>query len=450
MEDQTAYLNGIKLNIRDIVDESEPAVIAHEFPLSNGAKLANQGVKAVRITFTAFFIEDNFDDHIKLKNELGKRELAEFIHPTYGLRKGMVSLFVVSRNDRKRTAEVNITFVEDIITTQNPVFIPDVVGETGQQFGGGVLQLTGQQIDNITEMLPDIGAEASDIASRALDEDLGIIEKFADLTGPVREYVKTIDSAVTTITGTLSAITNPANSLIASIAFAENLPGRLIQSISLAAERYIELYEDIRSAPEDFVDNFHDSMDGLKKTLGIDEASRAGSARGGTNRQVAQETARDHIAQNIDAVGALTVSTELGEIYAEDNEKRRVVTSSEREDSFDAQGNFIGNADIEEIFTVDEIEHSLASAREYLQAAIDNDNRGISALFGMANALLQDVNRVKLEIEKIITVTEHNTIPLFLIMQKNNQPYNRVDRILALNPDIVNPNFVSGEVRLYA
>ncbi|KAF0145122.1 MAG: mu-like prophage DNA circulation protein [Nitrospirae bacterium] len=101
-----------------------------------------------------------------------------------------------------------------------------------------------------------------------------------------------------------------------------------------------------------------------------------------------------------------------------------------------------------ELLTINEIEKSLAEARSYIQEAIDA-SRGIDSLKKMAAALLDHANNIKLEREKIIKVEEDVPIPLHLVCLKHGLPYNDAERILAIN-SIKNPNFVSGEISIYA
>jgi hypothetical protein len=65
----------------------------------------------------------------------------------------------------------------------------------------------------------------------------------------------------------------------------------------------------------------------------------------------------------------------------------------------------------------------------------------------MAKSIQDYVNYIKLEREIIVTKT-YNEQPLFCILQAENINYKVAERILKLNPDIIEPAFTSGDVRL--
>lgn len=101
-----------------------------------------------------------------------------------------------------------------------------------------------------------------------------------------------------------------------------------------------------------------------------------------------------------------------------------------------------------ELLTINEIEQMLAETRSYLQEAVD-ESRGMESLKKMAALLLDHANAVKIEREKIVKVEIENRMPLHLICLKYGLPYNYADRLRAINK-IRHPNFVSGEVAVYA
>jgi prophage DNA circulation protein len=67
----------------------------------------------------------------------------------------------------------------------------------------------------------------------------------------------------------------------------------------------------------------------------------------------------------------------------------------------------------------------------------------------MAENLLNHVNSVRLEREKMIAVTLDNPMPLHLVCLKYGLPYTDAERLLRIN-NIRQPNFTNGEVLVYA
>ncbi|MDP2166780.1 MAG: hypothetical protein Q8J64_00425, partial [Thermodesulfovibrionales bacterium] len=123
---------------------------------------------------------------------------------------------------------------------------------------------------------------------------------------------------------------------------------------------------------------------------------------------------------------------------------------AEKSTGFDALGNFIGAESSGGILDVTELERSLSEVRSYLQEAVD-DSRDMPSLKELALSLLKHVNTVKLEREKIISVdVGANPLPLHLICLKYGLSHDYAERILKINPHVSNPNFVTGEVNIYA
>ena len=96
--------------------------------------------------------------------------------------------------------------------------------------------------------------------------------------------------------------------------------------------------------------------------------------------------------------------------------------------------------------TINELESTLETFRQLADDVIqlDRDNREIQT----AAALLQTyIDAQKLDREKIITV-EVNNVGIFDLLNRFNLSYQLADRIAALNPQIRNPNFMTGSIRL--
>jgi len=66
----------------------------------------------------------------------------------------------------------------------------------------------------------------------------------------------------------------------------------------------------------------------------------------------------------------------------------------------------------------------------------------------MAVALLNHVNSVRLEREKMARVVLDNPMPLHLVCLKYGLPYQDAERLIRVN-NIHAPNFTSGEVLVY-
>jgi hypothetical protein len=96
---------------------------------------------------------------------------------------------------------------------------------------------------------------------------------------------------------------------------------------------------------------------------------------------------------------------------------------------------------------INELEATLAIVRTRIEAAVEKA-REIDSLKTMAVALLNHVNSVRLEREKMAKVVLDNPMPLHLVCLKYGLPYQDAERLIRVN-NIPAPNFTSGEVMVY-
>lgn len=420
-----AWLDNTPLEMETLDDSFEKSIARHEFPFRDGALLEDMGQKAHTVRLRCHFWDDGadhatYDDHILLINHLQSRELFELAHPMYGIMKGCVESISVRHDDRQRAAEVDITFVENLRGEIEPAQQADVVSGVEDAF----LDAHERLLDGFSaEIRAALGSEAAGILDKALDASQGVMEQFTGVTLAARNYLKKVDTFVATVESTLTEIANPANSLISTINFGTNLPGRVIGSLTHCVERYTVLYDSLTNAPTRFADSFNLAMLDLEETLGFGET---------------------HVSSAAAAQGGVSMAT----LYKADEEQRQVLRRREKTASFDATGAYVAPNTAETVMNVRELEQSLATVRTMIQRAVARDRQQVG-LKNMARQLLEHVNRVKLEREKIVTVDLDNSLPLHLVCLKYGLSYNTAARIHAIN-SIKNPSFTSGQVAIYA
>lgn len=451
MPDQQAVLGGIPIKIQvspGLSDPVELKLVEHEYSKKNGARLEAMGAKARRTSFTAYFKgEEEWNNHLELIKLMEGQELLDFIHPKYGLMKGLVNLFVPAQTEIEHQISIAITFIEDIISPKRPVFAEDVE----ESVKNHMVAVNEQTIATAkTDIDTSLGEAGIGITDKVIDFNETIISEFSEVTGSVRHYLKEVDRVVNSMESTLAAITNPVNSFINALDFGTNLPGRMVKAATQLAERVSLLIDDLGTAPENFVNSYRDRMLIFEETLGIDEGTLGGTTAGSTVQKQLEKDAQTQMQKDIKIAGASAAAVKLAEIYSDDDDMRRDIQQLETEITFDDNGNYLGGSFAPQpIMTVTEIEAALFTAREYLQEAIDLD-RTVQSLHDIALALIRNVNEVKINLEQVKTVTVTGSRPLFLIMLENNLPYKMIDRVVALNPDKPNPDRYSGEVKLYA
>lgn len=417
-----AQLDGYDLEIETLDDRFENAIVRHEIPMKHGALLENMGQKARTVNIRCYFWDHGdhytYADHVDFISHLQRTELSELVHPQYGLIKGMIETFAVRHDDREMTAEVDITFVEDQRGTTADIEYEDVEATADEALVNSQAEQMESFAGEVRAALPD---DAAGILETPLDPTKGILEQFPGYSRAARAYIKKVDTLVSTMEGTLVTVVNPANGIISTISYGTNLPGRVIGSIARCIERYVTLYDSIKSAPSRFLDGLGQAMLKLESTVGFGGQLRIAFASQGAHA--------------------------VAGIYKSDETTRQQVRSIEQRASFDTLGKYKPAPETDPILTVNELETSLAKIRAMLQDGIDQD-RSMESLKVMARSLLEHVNTVKLERDRIVTVDLDNSMSLHLVCLRYGLPYNMADRIASINR-LRNPSFVSGEVQIY-
>ncbi|MFH1028481.1 MAG: DNA circularization N-terminal domain-containing protein [Pseudomonadota bacterium] len=432
-----AYLSGILLQMETIEDGFEVAIARYEYPYADGADLENMGQKARTIRVRSYFWDgsDNvtYDDHVKLINLLQQKDLLEFQHPKYGLTQVMVEQVSVRHDDTERTAEVDLTLIE-YLRTEIVVEQRDVSADAEGEFVEG-------QAEQQAEVGEDAAAVLGDnrgFVNQVLDAGTGIYAQFTGVALAAREFVREVDSYVTMFQATVTELTNPVNSLLATVSYSTSLPGRVIGPIAAAVERTARLYDSLADSPARFLSSLKQAFAGLEESVAdfSPSTSQAGTA------------ARTLMIKQLRIAAAQRIALEAAYLYKADEAKRQTVRRAEKTRSFDILGRFIKPQPTEAVLNVRELEASLADVRTMIQAAVD-EARGMRTLQTMARLILEHVNTVKLEREKIIDVELDNSMPLHLVCLRYGLPYNYAERIRSINPELRNPNFTEGEVSIY-
>lgn len=388
----TACLGSYLLDCEQIEDSFDKAIAVHEVPYRNGAILDDLGQKARRVRIRCYFYEDRYDEHYDFLEDLKALGTTEFTHPRYGLMQGMIESVSVRHDDRARMAEIDIGFVENM---------------------RGSIE---------TDHRPDVKGAAESIYADGIEEQKQAVAEMAGLYTATAAYIKAAEGFIGRMESTLTAISNPANTLIAAIEFGTDLPGRVIGALTGVAERYSLLYDSLKTMPEKFTANFKDAMTEL-----------AGQV--------------DEFGPLVDAAGALRLALDLGGIFSEDEDARDIVRSLERTAAFDSLGRYVKAQTTPELLDIGQIEGSLAIANAYIQTAISQD-RTQTSLKSVARILTTHALQVKIESEKLVTIWVDHATPLHLICLRRGLPYNYAERLWRVNR-LTNPNEVQGEMQVY-
>jgi prophage DNA circulation protein len=439
-----ADINGVKLRIRETGDDFPMSVARHEYPDVDGADLDKMGLKACKVRFTAIFADETYENHRALLDLREETDPLEFTHPWYGVLTGEIENIHVRHAPRKtRACEVDVVFIQGRTEDGGYTLYTEIQGASED---AAPTALDEAQDEVAEAMKETLGAEAATILDKTIAAGQAVLEQVEGVTQAARSYVKVVSDTVAGLEATLNTITNPVNSLIATVNWATDLPGRVVGAITETVERYTELYGTVKDAPDRFMTSYTTAIDGLEKELGLDDASL--SAENGTATGTAKAAAEQHMQNHLRITAATVGALHLGYMFAADEEDRRALKRLEGVRSFDAAGRYLAPPAAPEILTVTQIERALATSREMLQDAVDRA-QNMPSLKAQALNLLDHVERIKLERENIKTIRVDHPTPLHLVCHQNGLPSSAAARVLAINPQIINPNFVQGEIKIY-
>lgn len=428
------------LDVETISDGFQKSIVKHEFPNTNGALLEDMGQKARQISVRVYFFNDTYLDHLEFLDALDETDAIGLTHPIYGPISGSIESVNVRHNDRLQTAEIDITFIEGRIedTTRTEISMPGA-GESA--FLDGIDE---QQNEFANDMADDMGTDGASAAARALDPSQSIISQFQDASGKMRAYVGQVDAAVNTFQATLVTVTQPVNTVLATVQFSANLPGRVIGAIAQTVERVAETYQALRTFPAQFQRSLKSGLDQLESSFrAFQSKAPAGSAR-----NIAETAAMTMIANHIRLASAHRLALEAAYGMANDQANRQAAKKNENQQSFDILGNYYNPVAPDRIMSRHNIEATLLIVMNAAQNTVDI-MRGTQQIKRACAGLVEYARQTMIEAHQVTTVDIEGTLPLHLILLKYGLPYNAADRVLAINPQIRHPNFVSGTINIY-
>jgi len=410
-ETEEGLLDGYRLEMETIEDTFEKAIAQYDYPYANGVDLEDMGQKAHKLKIRCYFYDNaeqkTYATHIDLLNSLEDKYLYDFVHPKYGLMEVAIESIVVQHDDRKRTAQLDISLVEQMQDDTEPAENTSVLSAAEQNYINGQDQQQDKLSSDIKNKLP---ASDAGVVGKTLDSDKGLLEQVQEYSNKTRDFVGGVEGYIATGEATVNQIMSPVNSLQATIIYAESLPGRILGSLTGAVEKVSLLYTSLRDFPGIFMSRLDDAFNDLQDAF--------------------REFGDDDVMNNHLAIAcAQRVALEAAAIYAADEEAFRE-----------------GNSDFQ-VMNIRELEETLAIARGRLEAAVEIA-REMDSLKQTAENLLDHVNRVRLEREKMVKVTLDNPLPLHLVCLKYGLPMTSAERLLQINR-IRQPNFTEGEVFIY-
>lgn len=423
-----AKIDGWAFDCETTADGFEKALAVREFPYSNRPQVENLGQKARVVRVRAIFTGARYADHERLEALASATAPVVFAHPKYGELTGWVR--TVNTNHDPETPDTAVCDIEFVVSDYGvtlPAFRLDVLTTVETAVSSGLVA-AGDAVS--AAVIGALDAQAAAVLGATLDPDLAVAGQITGLAGAARALVRTAGDAVAVAEAKLTDVTIPASSLISTIDFTTDLPGRVIKAFAQCAERYVTALATLVDAPDRLIRSLSASFADLSDAIfpiGDD----------GTGLYPA-------FLASTSLVAALAVAKG----FDADQETRNANAALAGAESFDAAGNFVKAESPADVLSAPRCETALAGARTLLQAAFEAD-RANRALADVAAALLAHVSSVKLEMENLAAVEVEHETPLFLVLLANGLGYQEADRVLAVNSAIAEPNFVIGEVQIY-
>ncbi len=438
---QYGRLDGIVIEFAEIEDGFEVAIAEYPIPYRDGSLLEDMGQSARQVKARCYFYGAGYEDHFGFVEHLKERELFDFFHPIYGLLQGKIKSITVRHDDSEDAAEVDFIFIENFRGDLQPQWRPDPQASTEEHAQNGFDEQQTVLSDSVSGGAQALKIPAPDVKamlSTPVVAGTPILDQISGLGNGARAFVKQIDGYVAQFDALMTQATNPANSLLATISWAQDLPGTVIGSITRGVERYARAQDALAELPSQFLANLDRELNALATSI-QDLPAKPGST---------EAVVRDLIVDQVRIALSQRLALEAGSIYRQDEARRCEVKAAEEAASFDAGGNYVRTAVPDPLMTVGDLEQTLALVRTRLNAAL-SISRGLGELKEQARVLLEHVNTIKLERQKIVQVVLDTPTPLHLVCLANGLSYQAADRILAINR-ISRPNFCEGTVNVYA
>ena len=402
--------NTIQLEMETLEDKFEKSIAVYDYPYVDGADLEDMGLKSRKIRIRCYFWDDGadhntYDTHNNLLKKLDTStsggNLIPLDHPKYGRIYGRIESIAVNHDDQLRTAQVDISFIED----KRPNIAPRSFASPKPSVESAYV--SGQAIQ-------------TEIAAKQIKEQIRNHEsKMTALTATVNDYVSIIGSKA-------SAITAPVNSLQSTITYANSLAGKIVGALAGNVEKVALIYSSLKNSPARFLASLSNAFNVLANSFKTLNNANASSSPDNT-------ALGEILAGHLKITCAQRIALEAATLYDADDAAYR--SPSDNPDT--------------QIMNIRELEESLAVVREWIESAVEAA-REMDELKVMAGALLEQVNTVRLEREKLMKVIVDPPMPLHQVCLKYGLAVSDAERLLRINRQINNPNFTSGEILVYA
>lgn len=415
-----AQLDHFELDVETIDERHDNALVQHEFPGADGADLEDMGMKARELTLRTHWMNERVDEVESFLWWLRQHVEVELTHPQFGVVRGRIQSSSTRWTDAD-DAEIDVVFVEQMPAQDND-YMPDVVVRSDEAFVDGQSELMSAYSQDVQVQL---GADAYTVLAQSLAQGQSVASQITSRIGyPARTFVGAVDTALSATAALADTLADPVDSIVGLVDYGSSLPGRVVSEIARTIERLATAGATTATLPSQIADSIRASADAMVAAV----PAWTGYIR---------------------AQAALTVGRFVATRYQADQGARTTLAIAERTPAIDVLGNTVRATALPAVLSSNELEASLAVVMTMAQQAVDA-GRPASTLKRMVRDIADHVSRIKLERERIVEITVQGPQPLHLVCHNNGLSFEAADRVLAINPQIRNPNFVDGVIRVYS
>lgn len=422
-EDKIPMLGPWRLKLVSIGSEISHDIAETKYPYKNGADLEDMGVNPETLKFSCVLVNEEYD---KNYDSLRKwflsyfKEPVELVHPKHGTVKGYPKNVSFS-NDRRRR------YVEFIFDFEVANIQPDIqsYADSYQHNFKEAQALNLEVQESVAESMQQSGVPDIEGSS-----DWSLIDVWASLGDEARAYGEATNKAMGQLLGTIEAIKAPVDAINTTIDYMDSLSGTLTKAIQECCDSFVTLARKAGS------------------NKGKSRASTATLVTNASSMLASLYGAPASVRAAFATLAAATVATETAKQISDDEKKMGESIAAERVAIDDAEGRELASESEPYLLSPDELEDTLALAREFIQQVLP---QAVSPyrLKKMAATLSDAVLRIKLEYMTTKTINVPHETPLHKIALDNKLNYKAAERLCALN-NAKNPTFMKGEVLVYA
>jgi hypothetical protein len=418
-------INFFELEVFEMTDSIGANIIKHQFLGRDGAMTQVVGTKPRTITFKTYWFGDNYFEHFDFLDYVDsiKSGVTFFVlqHPIYGNVTGRIENWPVKHDDRINYAEIDITFVEDLISIENG---------TPAVFNNAVAILN---LDNVT---PDYNTYTGlqlqtlgygNLLGKLFDPTKTISSQLQGYSVSIRNFGSDIDNNLAALNTFVQSFTVPLMVIPTTVTTLVDIPTFIYNQFVNATNQIVQVFSstsqlfDIKSITSSFT-----------SIANIFTGQNAPFFKSAWYQVSTPPDIQCHM-QNISS----------------DVQNRQTIEAALNQQTFDVLGNLVSQINTSAgLVSLSSIQSDTNLVKTYAENAINYNPSGYT-IKNMLVQLQSYFNSVQQQFIKTyqITISPQPLAALLMVLGKD---YHEADEFLALNPQILNPNNVSGTVTVYA